>query len=90
VVVKFFAYLRDYTGCLETSMPAVPVVGELVRVLGEKYGQRLRNKLLTENGDLGPHIIIMINGRHIVHLGGLDAPLKEDDIVQIFPKVAGG
>jgi molybdopterin synthase sulfur carrier subunit len=46
--------------------------------------------MLTENGELGPEIIIMINGRHIAHLGGLDAPLKSDDTVQIFPMVAGG
>ena len=88
--VKFFAYLRDYTGCSETEMPVAATVGELARILGDRYGPRLRNKMLAENGELGPEIIIMINGRHVVHLGGFDAPLKSDDVVQIFPVVAGG
>ncbi|MCL1836478.1 MAG: MoaD/ThiS family protein [Treponema sp.] len=88
--VKFFAYLRDYTGCSETDAPHVPTMGDLARNLCERYGKKLREKMLTKSGELGPEIIIMINGRHIAHLGGLDAPLKSDDTVQIFPMVAGG
>jgi molybdopterin synthase sulfur carrier subunit len=88
--VKFFAYLRDYTKCSETDVPAVDSVGELTRFLCTCYGPGFREKMLTANGELGPDIIIMINGRHIAHLGGITAPLKDDDVVQIFPKVAGG
>ena len=88
--VKFFAYLRDYTGCSETDAPAVTTMGDLARILCDRYGDRLRDKMLTAGGELGPEIIIMINGRHVAHLGGLSAPLKSDDTVQIFPMVAGG
>jgi molybdopterin synthase sulfur carrier subunit len=90
--VKFFAFFRDdnYTGCSEIEVPVVPTIGDLVRMLSERYGSSLRDKILTSSGELGPDIIIMINGRHTDHLGGIDAPLKDDDIVQIFPKIAGG
>ena len=88
--VKFFAYLRDYTGCSETDVPPVATIGDLARLLGERYGKKLKEKLFTADGELGTEIIIMINGRHIIHLGGLNAPLKGDDLVQIFPLVAGG
>ena len=88
--VKFFAYLRDYTGCSETELPLTPTIGDLARILGDRYGPRLRDKMLSPKGELGPDIIIMINGRHVAHLGGLEAPLKDDDTVQIFPMVAGG
>ena len=88
--VKFFAYLRDYTGCSETDVSSASTIGDLARILCERYGSRLREKLLTADGVLGPEIIIMINGRHVSHLGGIDAPLKSDDTVQIFPMVAGG
>jgi len=77
--VKFFAYLRDYTGCSETDMPLVPTIGDLARNLCERYGSRLREKLLPAGAgkeELGPDIIIMINGRHIAHLGNIDATLK--------------
>jgi molybdopterin synthase sulfur carrier subunit len=88
--VKFFAYLRDYTGCKETDVLPQNTIGDLARVLSEQYGPRLREKLLAPSGGLGPEIIIMINGRHVAHLGGINAPLKKDDTVQIFPMVAGG
>ena len=88
--VKFFAYLRDYTGCKETDAPAADNLRDLTRVLSERYGAKLRDKMLASNGELGPDIIILINGRHVAHLGGLDAALTDDDVVQIFPKVAGG
>jgi molybdopterin synthase sulfur carrier subunit len=89
--VKFFAYLRDYTGCKEIDAPCQPTVGDLARALGEQYGPTLREKLLAPGGgELGPEIIILINGRHVSHLGGVNAPLKDDDTVQIFPMVAGG
>lgn len=88
--VKFFAYIRDYTGCSETDVPVVPTIGDLARILCDRYGSKLREKMLTADGDLGPHIIVMINGRHVVHLGGINAPLKDGDTVQIFPMVAGG
>jgi molybdopterin synthase sulfur carrier subunit len=88
--VKFFAYLRDYTGCSQTDVQAVPTVGDLTRILSGQYGSKLRDAMLTADGEMGPNIIIMINGRHVFHLGGLSAQLKNDDTVQIFPKVAGG
>jgi len=88
--VKFLAYLRDYTNCAEVDMPAVPTVGDLVCALGERYDSRLRDKLLAADGGLSAEIIIMVNGRHVVHSGGFDAPLNNDDTVLLFPMVAGG
>ena len=37
-----------------------------------------------------PEIIILVNGRNVVHLRRLDTPLADDDEVSIFPMVAGG
>jgi molybdopterin synthase sulfur carrier subunit len=88
--VKFFAYLRDYTGCKETDVPCQETIDGLIRILADQYGPRLRDKMLAPDGGLGPEIIILINGRHIAHLGGLNASLCENDTVQIFPMVAGG
>jgi len=88
--VKFLAYLRDFTNCAEAEVPPAPTVGDLARALCERYGPQFREKLFMPNGELGEEIVIMVNGRHIVHLGGLDAPLRDDDIVQMFPLVTGG
>jgi len=113
--VRFFAYLRDYTGCLEADIPygelaakrvktskgTPPVtVGDLARSLCDLYGDKLRQQIFpagdsggTKNGKevkFGPEIIILINGRHVNHLGGVNAPLTPDDRVDVFPVVAGG
>ena len=88
--VKFFAYLRDYAGCSETEVASAATIGDLALILSDRYGQKLREKLLSQNNELGTEIILMVNGRHVAHLGGINAPLKSDDTVQIFPLVAGG
>ena len=89
--VRFFAYIRDYTGCLEADVPFRETVGSLALSLCDRYGEKFRGKVLSPEGnDFGSEIIFMINGRHVAHLGGFNAPLAEDDTVFVFPVVAGG
>ena len=98
--VRFFAFIRNFTGCAEADIPYQETAGALARSLCDRYGDKLRQKFFPagsssggENPDMekfGPEIIFLINGRHINHLGGPAAPLKPDDRVDIFPVVAGG
>ena len=98
--VRFFAYLRNITGCAEADIPYEETAGALARSLCNRYGDKLRQKIFppgdshgkeTQDGEkFGPEIIILINGRHVSHLGGFGAPLKPDDRVDVFPMVAGG
>jgi molybdopterin synthase sulfur carrier subunit len=91
VRVKFFAYIRDYTGCKETDFPYERTAGSLAQKLCDRYGPKLREKMFSKDGkEFGPDVIIMINGRHVIHLGGVNAPLKPDDTFLVFPMVAGG
>ena len=91
VKVKFFAYIRDFTGCKEADFPLFETAGSLVKALCDHYGETMREKLLSKDGnDFNSEIIILINGRHVIHLGGFNAPIKEADTIQIFPMVAGG
>lgn len=87
--VKFFAFIREYTGTKETSADACTDLRELLEKLCSRYGAGLRAKLF-EGDMLSGDIIIMVNGRHIEHLEGLDTELGEDDEISIFPRVAGG
>jgi molybdopterin synthase sulfur carrier subunit len=88
--VLYFAYLRDITRCKQEPWPVEPDVRALLISLCAKYGDALRKKVYAPGTEEPGNIIIMVNGRHIEHLGGLDAVLKESDTVQIFPVVAGG
>ena len=91
MLVKFFADIRDKTGCKEADIPYENTVRTLLHALSAKYGPELRKKLLSEDGmRLGPQILIFVNGRHLEHIGGIEAPLQPDDIVLVFPLMAGG
>ena len=45
--------------------------------------------MLSGDG-LGGEIIILVNGRNVLYLEGIDTPLKASDEISIFPMVAGG
>jgi molybdopterin synthase sulfur carrier subunit len=89
--VRFFAFIRDFTGCNETDIPCEATIGDLARKLCDIYGSKMQQKVFPLNdGKFGSEIIFLINGRHVNHLGGTSAPLKPDDTVDVFPVVAGG
>ena len=82
--VKWFASLRKEAGIKETSIPGTslqPVISELIR----QY-PALAEKLL-ENGQIRPHVVITINGHPTTDM---DAPITEQDLIAIFPPIAGG
>ena len=93
MTVKFFAYLRDpgFAGCRELTCPPAPTVRELGEQLCGRFGPRFRGEFFSPDGvTLGERIIVMVNGRRVEFLAGLDTPLRDSDTVQLFPVVAGG
>jgi len=104
--VRFFAYLRNITGCAEADIPYRETAGALAHSLCDLYGDKLREKIFppgfprekskgtakkaSGEDEFGPEIIVLVNGRHVKHLGGTSTPLKSEDRVDIFPVVAGG
>ncbi len=90
VTVRAFAELReDLQPESSISLPE----GETVRGLLHHLGQRavaFLPKILEEDGRLKPYIMILSNGRNIKSLNGLDTSLAEEDVIAIFPPVAGG
>ncbi|MEX2721712.1 MAG: ubiquitin-like small modifier protein 1 [Candidatus Wukongarchaeota archaeon] len=91
--VKFFATFRDLLGLKELELEVGPEetlkLIDLLERLFQKFGEEFRNKIL-ENGNIRPQVNIMINGRNIKFLDEINSPLKDSDIVAIFPPVAGG
>ena len=83
-VVKLYANLRLAAGTKEINIPA----GNLKALLSELVTRipTLESHLLA-NGQLRPHVIITINGQNATDP---DSPLGEDDLVAIFPPLAGG
>ena len=99
--VRFFAFIRDITKCAEADVPYQETAGALARSLCTLYGDKMRQKIFPEDDasgkrakgeadKFGPEIIVLVNGRHVNHLGGTAAPLTPEDRVDFFPVVAGG
>jgi MoaD family protein len=83
-LVKLYANLRKLAGTKELSITGATVeavVNELVR-----QNPSVGNVIL-ENGELRPHIIVTLNGRNI---SDLETPAAEQDVIAIFPPIAGG
>ena len=57
------------------------VVSELVR-RNPPVGE-----IILKNGELAPHIVVTLNGHNIIDL---ETSVTEQDIVAIFPPIAGG
>ncbi|MCI4446390.1 MAG: MoaD family protein [Pyrobaculum sp.] len=89
--VKFLATLSELTGVLKTEVevPDGLTVRKLIDILTERY-VKLREELLDERGDLKPMYNILVNGRAIEWLGGLETRLKDGDEVVFIPPAAGG
>ncbi len=76
-------------GNRETKIQASSI-RELIKALGERYGEALTRRVLDQEGRLNPAINIYVNGRNIRNIGGLETPLREGDRITILPAVAGG
>lgn len=90
--IKYFAYIRDYTGEKQTiwNTPAADLA-ELLAQLSQKYGSKFRDAIFDQTQtELSPLIIILINGRHVKHLNGIHTELSANDTIAIFPVIAGG
>ena len=83
-IIKLYANLRTLAGGKELS-----VAGASVRVvLKELVRQRpsLEGAILAK-GSIGEHVVLIANGLNVTDL---DQALSEEDVLAIFPPIAGG
>ena len=83
-LVKLFASLRKVAGAKELFVAGADlgsVLSGLVRL-----HPPLEEKILEGEG-LRPHIVVTVNGHHVTEL---NVNLAEEDVVAIFPPIAGG
>jgi molybdopterin synthase sulfur carrier subunit len=79
------------TGEIELSVPEKSTLQELVTKLVNNFGDELASLLLeSETRKVLPHIRLMVNGRDIAFLNGMDTVLQPGDEVLILPPVSGG
>ena len=90
MVIRFFASIRNITGVKEIEWDGpTPTLGELLRLLSERYGPEFRGWAL-DGEDLGGSVMVVINGEDARHQGGVETRLAPTDVISILPIMAGG
>ena len=64
-------------------------VAEALALLGGDY-PKVRDRIVTELGEVRPHVNIFVDGDSFRDLGGLDAPIRSGAEIIILPAVSGG
>jgi MoaD family protein len=91
VVVRFFASFREATGKGQESVDGAKNVASLLDELVKRFGEKLTEHLYhSGTRELRKTVNILVNGRGLNLPHELDTPLKDGDIVAIFPPVSGG
>jgi molybdopterin synthase sulfur carrier subunit len=89
--VRLYATLRQIVG---TKIVEVPVhtektIGDVLRSLVRQYPE-LDESIWHPDGSLAGHVAVILNGRDIRHLEGVDTSITDDGILDVFPPVGGG
>ncbi|MGD0154079.1 MAG: MoaD/ThiS family protein [Thermacetogeniaceae bacterium] len=93
--VKFFALLRELTNAKETTAYTAGTVRQLLDALCGAYGGEFTRWIYAEGSaegqrQLSGKVIVLVNGRAIEHLAGLETALTGTDELALFPRMAGG
>jgi molybdopterin synthase sulfur carrier subunit len=76
---------------MEIALSRGSTLQALISHMVARWGERLSSRLFEPgSSNLLPRIRVMVNGRDIGFIGGMETVLQEGDEIVIFPPVAGG
>ena len=84
-------YLTEFAdGRAEIKLPGSPSnVGEALHQLWREH-PGLRDRVLTEQGDVRPHVNVFVNSQVVQRDQVLQVPISGDTEICIMPAVSGG
>ena len=88
--IRFYATLRPLVGGRSVAFadPPATVAEVLEQLVSEHEG--LGERIFDDDGTVRRFVAIMVDGRDIRHLEGLQTRVSETSELDIFPPVAGG
>ncbi len=90
VRVRYVAQLKLVAGCGEELVPIAdaPSLHDLLRVVAELRGERMRDFLLAQDGSPRPSLLIAVGDQHAVR--GANRALQAGDLVTLMAPMSGG
>lgn len=90
--VKVFTTIREITKTKEIELESENkiTIYDAIRLMTDKYGEKLANYLLDKSGKPKSAFLLMVNGVSVKELDGLETQLGEGDVLAIIPPIAGG
>lgn len=87
--VRLFATFRELFGFKETEIDPdeAPTLGALLDRLANTPSRR---QTIFEAPGLKPHVVVMVNGVPAPSESFAAVPLKDGDVVAVFPLLGGG
>jgi MoaD family protein len=91
VTVEITGFLAEFSAGERTiALDASPVtVAEALELLWARH-KGLRDRVVTERGEVRLHVGIFVNSDNIRHAQGLDTALAAGDEITILPAISGG
>lgn len=89
--IRTYATLRDLMGVSAIDLPLTErtTIGHVLHRLVASYPP-LGKKLWDDEGKLAGFVTVLLNGRSVEYLQGLETPVAGDDSISLFPPVGGG
>lgn len=82
--VKLYANLRKIAGAKELSITGTTIGAVLSELLRQNPQA---GETILQTGELRPHVVVTLNGHTITDL---ETPVTEEDVIAVFPPIAGG
>ncbi len=78
-------------GKVDIPVPEGSTVEECLNAMVDTWGNKLASELFNQSGSsLQPYFRLMVNGKDIAFLSGMETVLQEGDEILILPPVGGG
>ena len=89
IEVRLYATLRAIAGQRSVTVPEdCTTVRCVIDDLVTRWPEL--EERVYDDREMRPYVAVMVNGRDIRHLEGLDTPITSASELDIFPPVAGG